>query len=254
MAAKKLSEKDVETLATFLVDRNERTVDLAKEHLKTILRANPGFRKILENAADPQVAHEARVFLEETRMADLFQAFQTLARQGQNLDLEHGAYLLAKLAFPSLAPEEVARPLNRMAEDFEEILDAEEAAPSQEVGFFRKYFFEEMGFRGNDKNYATIPTTVLSTGCWNAAREFPSRSLWFTSWSPRVSTCGPTASACPGISSSAMERNRGLFISIRITVAGCSRATTVLSWCASGEWLFRKRFSNRLRILKSWRA
>lgn len=153
MAAKKLSEKDVETLATFLVDRNARTVDLAKEHLKTILRANPGFRKILENAADPQVAHEARVFLEETRMADLFLAFQTLARQGQNLDLEHGAYLLARLAFPALTPEEVARPLNRMAEELDEILDAEEPAPAQEVRFIQKYLFEEMGFRGNDQNY-----------------------------------------------------------------------------------------------------
>jgi len=153
MPSKKLSEKDVETLATFLVDRNERTVDLAKEHLKTILRANPAFRKILENAADPQVAHEARVFLEETRMADLFQAFQALARQGHNLDLEQGAYLLAQLAFPSLTPEDVARPLDRMAEDIDEILDAEEPAPSEEIQFLRKYLFVEMGFRGNEKNY-----------------------------------------------------------------------------------------------------
>ncbi len=162
MRIKKPSTRDVETLVSFLVDRNPSTVELAKEHLAAILQSHPDFHSVLENTRDSRIAEKARLFLEERRLNELSNAFEKVSRQGAQLDLEHGAFLLAKLAYPMLEAKEVADPLNRLAEDMERILEAREPTPSQAVGLYRTYFFSELGFRGNEKNYYEPENTFIN--------------------------------------------------------------------------------------------
>jgi len=65
MANRQVPDKnDVAALLTFLTDESERTVSLAKNHLKQILRQYPAYRNLLENPEDPAVASHAKVFLE----------------------------------------------------------------------------------------------------------------------------------------------------------------------------------------------
>jgi regulator of sirC expression with transglutaminase-like and TPR domain len=161
-AKKRPTAKDVAVLLSFLSDGNERTAELAKEQLRTILQARPEYHKILENAPDPRVAHQARVFLEDVRLEELWRAFETLGRQGESLDLEHGAYLMAKLAYPALRIEEISHPLDQMAQDIDEIIDAEEPTSSQAVGLFRRFMFDEMGFSGNERNYYDPDNSFLN--------------------------------------------------------------------------------------------
>src|SRR5262249_40453589 len=143
------TEKDVSLLISFLADPNEQTVTLAKKQLRTILHQFPGFRDLLEKAPDPNLAQEARLFLEETRLAELESAFRELGKQGEKLDLEEGVYRLATLAYPSLERSTVSNQLDEIAQDMEEILDAQEPSPSQAIALLRTYMFEEMGFQGN---------------------------------------------------------------------------------------------------------
>ena len=50
------NEKEVAALLTFLSDTSEKTVALAKDHLKQILRQHPAYRDLLQNPPDPAVA------------------------------------------------------------------------------------------------------------------------------------------------------------------------------------------------------
>ena len=147
------NENDVAALLTFLSDTSEQTVALAKDHLKQILRQNPSYRNLLENPSDPAVASHARIFLEETRLEELKDAFRELAVQGKELDLEQGAILLAQFAYPALDAQIIPRMLDRMAAEIEKELDAQETSSSREVMILRRYLFDRQGFMGNERNY-----------------------------------------------------------------------------------------------------
>lgn len=147
------SEKDVSVLLTFLSDPNPHTVALAKKQLKQILERQPGYRDLLEKTDDPTVAREARAFLEEARLEEVRAGFEVLVRQGEDLDLERGVILLAQSAYPQLQTKTVTRALDRLAEDVEDEVDAQDGAISREVAILRRYLFEREGFTGNERDY-----------------------------------------------------------------------------------------------------
>jgi regulator of sirC expression with transglutaminase-like and TPR domain len=159
---KKPTEQDVELLLTFLVDRNPSTVSLAKAQLKRLLEDHPHYRQVVERIREPEVAGEARLFLEEDRLERLLSDFRLLAAQGDALDLERGAYLLCTLAFPNLAERDIQDPLDQMATELDGLLDAEETSPTREVTLVRHFIFQEMGFRGNERNYYDPDNSFLN--------------------------------------------------------------------------------------------
>ena len=147
------TEKDVLALATLLTDSSEGTVQLAKSHLREILRQKPAYRNLLENPPDPAIAGQAKVFLEETRLEELKEAFRALAGQGRDLDLEQGTILLAQSADPGLQASAIPQALDRLANGVEKELDAQEASSSREVMILRRYLFDHLGFAGNETHY-----------------------------------------------------------------------------------------------------
>jgi regulator of sirC expression with transglutaminase-like and TPR domain len=151
---KKPSPKELQLLLSFLLDKSEQTTTLARQQLQTILGSFPECREHLLNVPDPQLAYEARVFLEESRMEGLVSAFRSLGEEGNDLDLEAGAYLLATLAYPTLSKRTIETELDGLAEEVDAELDAAEAESiSQSTAVLRRFFFGELGFRGNDENY-----------------------------------------------------------------------------------------------------
>jgi len=156
------TEKEVAVLVTFLADSNEKTVGLAKAQLKEILRQNPAYRDLVSNPPDPSIAPQAKVFLEETRLEELKDAFRELAAQGKSLDLEQGTVLLAQSAYPALHPQIIPRSLDRMADEIDKELDAQEASSSREVMILRRYMFDRQGFTGNERNYYDPDNSFLN--------------------------------------------------------------------------------------------
>ncbi|HVO33573.1 MAG TPA: transglutaminase-like domain-containing protein [Elusimicrobiota bacterium] len=153
-AKKRITERDVRLLMTFLADRGQRSAALAKLQLKSVLRQRPSYRKVLENADDPELAREARLFLEETRLEMLVDAFRALAAEGEDLNLERGAFLLATLAYPQLRPSQVSGALNRMAADIQARQPvAELPSDAEQAAVLRRYLFEQQGFVGNERQY-----------------------------------------------------------------------------------------------------
>src|SRR5439155_16489088 len=156
------TEKEVAVLLTFLADSDQNTVMLAKDQLKQILRQNPAYRDLLENPRDPSIAPHARVFLEETRLEELKDAFRELAGQGKDLDLEQGTILLAQSAYPMLPSQSVSRTLDRMAAEVDKELNAQEASSSREVMVLRRYLFDRQGFTGNERHYYDPDNSFLN--------------------------------------------------------------------------------------------
>lgn len=156
------NEKAVQLLISFLADPNENTVSLAKEKLRLLLSDFPAYRHLLENPNDPTLAQEARLFLEETRLQDLERAFRALGQQGDTMDLEEGVFRLSTLAYPNLERGDIGTPLDEMADDMEQILDAQEPSPSQSIGLLRRYLFQELGFHGNTSNYYDPDNSYLN--------------------------------------------------------------------------------------------
>jgi regulator of sirC expression with transglutaminase-like and TPR domain len=148
-----LKEREVAALVSFLGDSSEVTLAIVKDHLKQILRQNPSYRNLLENPQDPHVALRAKLFLEETRLEELKEAFRDLALQGPDLDLERGAILLAQSESPDLLPQTLPRALDRLAEGVEKELNVQEGPSSRDVMIIRRYLFEHLGFSGNERNY-----------------------------------------------------------------------------------------------------
>jgi len=156
------NEKEIAALLTFLSDTSQQTVALAKNHLKKILRENPAYRDLLENPADPAIASQAKVFLEETRLEELKDAFRELSAQGEHLNLEQGTILLAQSAYPGLQASVIPRALNHMAMEVEKELDAQEASSSREVMILRRYLFDRLGFMGDERNYYDPDNSFLN--------------------------------------------------------------------------------------------
>jgi regulator of sirC expression with transglutaminase-like and TPR domain len=151
---KTLTEQDIRVLLSFLSDPSQSTAALAKRQLKEALSRRPEFRGLLQASALSPATPELTRFLEETRLEETAAAFQMLAGQGDFLDLEFGAYTLAAMAYPQLTRKEISEPLDRMAEALDERIDAAESEDSEEtVSVLRSYFFEELGFYGNERNF-----------------------------------------------------------------------------------------------------
>ena len=94
---KVITEQDFRILLTFLGDANHATVALVKGQLADAIRRRPGFRRLLTDVPDPRLRRYGELFREELRTRDVEKDFAALFKQGPDLDLERGAYLLARM-------------------------------------------------------------------------------------------------------------------------------------------------------------
>ena len=110
------------------------------------------------------MASHAKVFLEETRLEELKEAFKDLSEQGQDhLNLEQGTILLGSgcpVRLPRL--HTIPRTLDHMAMEIEKELDAQEASSSREVMILRRYLFDRQGFMGDERNYYDPDNSFLN--------------------------------------------------------------------------------------------
>jgi len=150
---KSITEKDVLLLASFLTDPKESTQSLAKDQLQAVLKIRPDFKQILESIPEVEVREKAWFLLEENRLQGLEEAFRYLVQQGDALDLEKGAYLLATFSTPGLTRLSISQPLEEMARQVQAMSKPHLLAPEFVGQGLGRYLFEKMGFRGNIENY-----------------------------------------------------------------------------------------------------
>ncbi|HEY8418545.1 MAG TPA: hypothetical protein VIK93_10985, partial [Limnochordales bacterium] len=114
---RRLTGEDIQALIRLMGDSDARTAAFAKEKLleADIGDVLPHLRAAVSDA-DPLIRGRARLFLEELRLADLNQRWAQLASQPDHLlDLETGAFLVAKYRYPEVDMEPYRRWLDDMA-------------------------------------------------------------------------------------------------------------------------------------------
>ncbi len=150
---KKLTDQDLLHLFSFLTDDQSTTVDLARKQLRQLLRDNPEYLSLIDRHPGASWFHAAQAFVDEIHFEQLQQIFGQFHEQRNQLDLEEGVFRLATVAYPSLKKQDLSKPLDRMAEEVDSLLDFHDASPDESVNILRRYLFEEKGFRGNTEHY-----------------------------------------------------------------------------------------------------
>jgi regulator of sirC expression with transglutaminase-like and TPR domain len=104
-------------------------------------------------------AIEIMRFISMRNADDKFLAF--CLNSGEDLDLEEGAFLLAKTRFPEINAAGYSALLDHFAGDLRELIDFGAPAP-QIVGAINDYLFRQQSFHGNEENYYESENSYLN--------------------------------------------------------------------------------------------
>lgn len=154
-------DNQIKALIKLLSDENDRVARTIEEKLVEI--GDPAIPLLLEAEIEqPEMAQRIEGVLDEIRGSRLEEELRLLVEApGNQLDLERGAFLIARYAYPGLDVDAYVRKLDTMAD---EVLDRMGTRVSGEetVKTLGRYLFTEQGFRGNTKNYYEPDNSYLN--------------------------------------------------------------------------------------------
>ena len=143
----------IHALLRLLSDPNEQVARTIQDQLA---RLGSGVLPFLEQALaenatlEPRVAH----IKEEIRFGQLKDKFQRFVSQSaRQEDWEHGAFLIAKLAYPDLSIPHYVECLDHLAEEFRAKWLATESPSGKAARQLSTFLFKDKGFSGNRTQY-----------------------------------------------------------------------------------------------------
>lgn len=155
------SENQIRALIKLLSDENERIVKTISGKLVEI---GDSAVSLLQEAEieQPEMARRIEEILDEIRGSRLEEEIRALAtRPDDRVDLETGAFLIARYAYPSLDVHAYQRQLDAMAAEVRDRMGPR-VSGEETVKTLGRYLFAEQGFRGNTKNYYEVDNSYLN--------------------------------------------------------------------------------------------
>ena len=155
------SERQIRALIRLLSDDDERIV---KTITGKLIDMGSTAVPLLQEAEmeDPELGDRVSTILEEIRGSRLEQELASLvAQDGDMVDLQGGAFLMARYAYPDLDQLQWMRYLDRMAADVRECIGLR-AGGEETVKILGRYLFTELGFSGNTRNYYEPDNSFLN--------------------------------------------------------------------------------------------
>lgn len=143
----------IHALLRLLSDPNEQVARTIQDQLA---RLGPGVIPFLEKAWMEDADLEPRVayIKEEIRFGQLKDEFQTfVSHSARQEDWEHGAFLIAKLAYPDLSIPHYVECLDHLAEEFRTKWLATESPSGKAARQLSTFLFKDKGFSGNRTQY-----------------------------------------------------------------------------------------------------
>ncbi|BCA55670.1 hypothetical protein W02_28100 [Nitrospira sp. KM1] len=156
-----VTESQIRALIRLLADEDRRIVQTISDKLIDI---GPLAVPLLQEAEieQPEMAERIASVLEEIRGGKLEQELVDLASApDEDMDLEKGAFLIARYAYPSLDVPQYIRQLDEMAQEIRDRIGPR-ASGEETVKTFNRYLFTEQGFKGNTKNYYEVENSYLN--------------------------------------------------------------------------------------------
>jgi regulator of sirC expression with transglutaminase-like and TPR domain len=156
-----VNESQIRALIRLLGDEDEKIVKTISGKLVDIgTTAVP----LLQEAEieQPEMAERIASVLEEIRGGRLEdELVQLSALPDGQMDLERGAFLIARYAYPSLDVPSYRRQLDEMAQEVRDRIGPR-ASSEETVKTLNRYLFTEQGFKGNTKNYYELENSYLN--------------------------------------------------------------------------------------------
>jgi regulator of sirC expression with transglutaminase-like and TPR domain len=151
----------IKALIKLLSDDNTKVARTIGEKLVEI--GEPAIPLLLEAEIEqPEMAQRIEGVLDEIRGSRLEEELRLLLEtSGDAMNLETGAFLLARYAYPGLDVDGYARKLDAMAEEVRDRLGTR-VSGEEAVKTLGRYLFTEQGFRGNTKNYYEPDNSYLN--------------------------------------------------------------------------------------------
>ncbi len=146
-------ENTIHALLRLLSDPNEKVAATIQDQLA---RLGTPVLPFLEQAGTEEALLQPRLdsIKEEIRFGQIKEEFQAFvsqnARQG---DWEHGAFLIAKIAYPDLSIPHYAECLDQLAEEFRTKWHTAEASSGKAARLLSNFLFKDKGFSGNREEY-----------------------------------------------------------------------------------------------------
>ncbi|MBA5868295.1 MAG: hypothetical protein GDA67_16505 [Nitrospira sp. CR1.3] len=156
-----IPESQIRALIRLLADENEKIVQTISDKLIDI---GPSAVPLLQEAEieQPEMAERIASVLEEIRGGKLEdELVHLVAAPDEQVDLEQGAFLIARYAYPSLDVPVYTRLLDEMAQEVQDRIGPR-ASGEETVKTLNRYLFTEQGFKGNTKNYYEVENSYLN--------------------------------------------------------------------------------------------
>jgi regulator of sirC expression with transglutaminase-like and TPR domain len=156
-----VNESQIRALIRLLADEDEKIVQTISDKLIDI---GPSAVPLLQEAEieQPEMAERIASVLEEIRGGKLEdELIQLAAMPEERMDLEQGAFLIARYAYPTLDVSVYTRLLDEMAQEVQDRIGPR-ASGEETVKTLNRYLFTEQGFKGNTKNYYEVENSYLN--------------------------------------------------------------------------------------------
>jgi regulator of sirC expression with transglutaminase-like and TPR domain len=156
-----IPESQIRALIRLLGDDDEKIVRTISGKLIDI---GPTAVPLLQEAEieQPEMADRILTILEEIRGGKLEDELARLvAIPEERMDLEAGAFLIARYAYPTLEVDLYRRQLDEMAQEVRDRIGPR-ASGEETVKTLNRYLFTEQGFKGNTKNYYELENSYIN--------------------------------------------------------------------------------------------
>lgn len=156
-----MPENQIRALIRLLSDEDDRIVRTISGRLIDI---GPSAVPLLQEAEieQPEMADRIASVLEEIRGSKLEDELASLtALTDEAVNLEAGAFLIARYAYPALDVARYRAQLDTMAGEVRERIGYR-ASGEEAVNALNRYLFTEQGFKGNTKNYYEVENSYLN--------------------------------------------------------------------------------------------
>jgi regulator of sirC expression with transglutaminase-like and TPR domain len=156
-----IPENQIRALIRLLSDEDDRIVRTISGRLIDI---GPSAVPLLQEAEieQPEMADRIASVLEEIRgskLEDELASLGTLSDEAMNLEV--GAFLIARYAFPALDVARYGEQLDTMAREVRARI-GHRASGEEAINALNRYLFTEQSFRGNTKNYYEVENSYLN--------------------------------------------------------------------------------------------
>ena len=146
------SATKIEALLHLLSDHDRHVARQIHRHLLDVgHQAVPFLRQALLDCQDPALAERIHAVIADIAQADVERHWHTLLTSSeQDLDLEAGAFLIARTGDPQVETAPYRQRLDHMAAELKPLLSS---TPHRAVHTMNEYLFHTLRFRGNTQRY-----------------------------------------------------------------------------------------------------